>query len=110
VARYLAKLTERLGCASPGTIVKGGGEGLRESTGRRRNSALVALRRLGERYASTGNLDTDLLRQVAGFERMPTVVLCVFRVLGWLGLGDVMWRGRMRENGCYAQRKARPYV
>jgi len=110
VERYFEKLARRLGSPYAGTIVRGGGEQLRnmpEEASRRLWERLVVL---GESLARDGRFDPALLPRVAGVERFNAPTAAALRVALRWPLPLVMWDAEMRKNGAYAERNARPYA
>jgi len=108
VERYLLKLAQRMGSASPGCIIKGGGEGVKEMPAMMTKGVFRSLHQLGSKYAQTGKLDSSLLKKVAGVERY-----------GWFGrmlagwflttsLSNFWWHKQMDENDCRSRDSATP--
>lgn len=110
VERYLEKLAQRLGCPYAGTIVKGGGEGVRLMPPEKNRALFETLHQLGEIYGHTGQLDPTLLKKLAKPERFPKVMAPVFRVLLKTKIAAMYWDNQLKENGAYERRFARPYA
>ncbi len=109
VERYLARLAQRLKAPYLGTIVKGGGEGVRlmpESTNRK---LFKALRTLGRSLAADGRLDPQSLRAVADVERYPALLGPVFRLFVNTPLATGYWDEQLKRNGVFEQRFDRPF-
>jgi multimeric flavodoxin WrbA len=110
VERYLEKLAARLGCPYTGTIVKGGGEGVREMPPQRNRKLFEMLRQLGATYGQTGQFDPVVLETLAKPERFPKWMAPAFKVLLKTKIANMMWDNPLKENGAYERRFARPYV
>jgi hypothetical protein len=108
VERYLRKLSARLGGRYVGTIVKGGGEGVKEMPERFTKKLFGSYRELGRRFAASGELDSALLKEIAGMERLT--------VLGRLMMSAMlkpitsrMWNSMLKKHGAFERRFDRPY-
>jgi hypothetical protein len=108
--RYLAKLARRLGCEYAGTIVKGGGEGIRVRPERWNRKLFERMRSLGASLARDGRFDESLLAQVAGTERLSATQTILLSVANTVSIGQLYWIGQLKRNGAYERRFARPYA
>ncbi len=108
VERYLEKLVERMGAPYAGTIVKGGGEGIRMMPDAVNRRLFTVLRGLGRGLAASGELDRDLLAQVAGRERYPSWMVPVMKTLVNVPLYQWYWNSQLKENEVFEDRFARP--
>jgi len=110
VERYLAKLAARLGSPYLGALIKGGGEGIRlmpDNMNRKLFDQLIAL---GRSLRETGQFDPEAMRKLAGRERYPGYLVPVFKMLSKTPLLEMYWNNRLKANGVYEQRFARPFV
>jgi len=107
--RYLEKLASRLGSPYLGTIVKGGGEGAKDSPAGFRKS-FGTFRKLGTVFGQTGRFDPELMRSVAGPERFPKPLILLLKPLLKTRLLTMGWDNQLKANGVYEKRLARPYV
>lgn len=110
IERYLEKLAARLGSPYLGTIVKGGGEGIRIMPPEATQGLFAKLQALGAGLARNGRLDPAILAQVASPERFPAILEPVFRVFLRLPLAHGYFDGMLKENGAYNRRFARPMI
>ncbi|MBC8505099.1 MAG: flavodoxin family protein [Anaerolineales bacterium] len=110
VERYLQKLTVRLNAPYLGTIVKGGGEGVRMMSDERNAQLFEALQGLGRGFSKTGQLNPELLKVVAGVERYSIFLGPIFRLFLRLPIANGYWDTQLKENGVYEERFARPYI
>ncbi len=104
MARYLTKLSTRLGAPFDGIIRVGASEGIRHPDSKRGGKLLQQFRDMVRRYAKEGKLDEDVLQKLAGPKRLPGFV-------GWLVLPFVNYFGfgrELRRNGAYKKRFDRP--
>lgn len=109
IERYLQKLASRLEVPYLGTIVKGGGEGIRMMPDNANAELFEALQGLGRGTANTGQLDPELLSAVAGRERYPAILAPVFKIFVRLPISRWYWDSQLKANGVYEQRFAAPY-
>ena len=109
VEHYLEKLAGRLGSPYFGTIVKGGGEGVRLVPEKMNRKLFSALFQAGKTFAETGRLDPAILRSLARPERYPAALAPVFKLFVRTPLASVYWDSQLKENGVFEQRFARPY-
>jgi hypothetical protein len=106
VARYLERLADRLGCACAGVVRRGNVEGIRTQPGWMVRGLLGRFRELGEVFGSTGRLDPQTLRQLAGRERIPRVAL---RLVCWWSR-VMFWDRELKANQAYDKRLDTPYA
>lgn len=109
VERYLEKLAHRLGSLYLGTMVKGGGEGVRMMPENMNCKLFDTLQGLGRTFGDTGSLDPALLRTLAGTERYPAYLAPVFKIFVRLPVASFYWDMLLKQNGAYERRFARPY-
>jgi len=110
VERYLRKLATRLNAPYLGTIVKGGGEGVRMMTDESNAPLFEALQGLGRGFAKTGQLDVELLPTVAGVERYSPFLRPAFKVFVRLPISRWYWDSQLKKNDVYEDRFAQPYL
>lgn len=109
VERYLEKLAARLNAPYLGTIVKGGGEGVRMMPPQKNADLFQGLQGLGQGFAEKGKLDTELLTGVAGVERYSPLLGPVFKVFLRTSAASWYWDSQLKQNGVYEERFAQPY-
>jgi multimeric flavodoxin WrbA len=109
VEHWLASLAARMGSPYLGTIVRGGGEGVRSGSENANRGLFDALHELGEGLARTGRLPPDALRRAAGRERFPSAMGPLFQLLLRLPIAKRGWDDTLKRNGAYQRRFARPY-
>jgi hypothetical protein len=110
IERYLEKLAARLNAPYLGTIVKGGGEGVRIMPEERNADLFKALQGLGRGFSRDGKLDPDLLSDVAGVERYHPLLGPVFKVFLRTSTASWHWDTQLKQNGAYEERFAQPYA
>lgn len=109
VERYLETLAARLGSPYLGTIVKGGGEGVRllpEPSNRR---LFEQLRGLGNGLALTGRLDAATLRAIASPERYSMLLAPLFHLFVRTPWATWYWDMQLKRNGAFDRRDDRPF-
>ena len=110
IERYLEKLAARLGSPYLGTIVKGGGEGTRSMSLEANRRLFTSLGALGASLAQQGCLDEKVLKKIAGFERLPRIVLPILRAVFKSPAGGQYFSKQMKENGVFEQCYEKPFV
>ena len=110
IERYLQKLAARLGAPYLGTIVKGGGEGVRMMPDESNAKLFAALQGLGRGFAQYGQLDPNLLQSVAGVERYPAMLGPVFKIFLRMPIASWYWDSQLKRNGVYENRYAQPHM
>lgn len=109
VERYLEKLAARLGSPYLGTIVKGGGEGVRFRPAEATRDLFESLQTLGKGLARDGRFDPQVLAHIASPESFPAVLGPVFQIFTRLPLSHAGWDNMLKKNGAYERRNARPF-
>jgi len=108
--RYLEKLAPRLGSPCAGTIVHGAGEALQCAPDRACARLWERLRALGQQFARERRFGAPELRAVAGPERLPAPVALLLGLALRLAPAQFYWKGRLKRNGAWSRRDARPYA
>ncbi|MBN1920305.1 MAG: flavodoxin family protein [Anaerolineae bacterium] len=109
VERYLAKLAARLGSPYLGSLIKGGGEGIRLMPDNMNRKLFGQLRTLGQSLCATGQFDPDAVRALAGRERYPAYLIPLFKVLVKTPFLAMYWNNQLKANGVYERRFAQPF-
>lgn len=110
VERYLEKLAARLGSPYLGTIVKGGGEGVRVMPPEATRGLFTNLQSLGAEFARSGRLDPEILARIAQPERFPLILWPVYQVFLRLPIAHSYFDNMLKKNGVYERRFARPFM
>ena len=108
--RYLQKLARRFGSRYVGTIVRGGGESLQMMPDCANEKLWARLRTLGEQLAREGHFGAEVLRTVAGVERMSALTLVLAKLAVHLPIVNFYWNGMLKKNGAWQRRFAAPYA
>ncbi len=109
IERYLQKLADRLGSPYLGTMVKGGGEGIRIMPERMTHDLFQTLYQLGKTFGETGYFEASLLRQLARPERYPGYLALFFKVFLKTRQATWYWDMQLKEHGAFERRFAQPY-
>jgi multimeric flavodoxin WrbA len=110
VERYLEKLAVRLGAPYLGTIVKGGGEGVRFRSAEATRDLFESLQTLGKDLARDGRFDPQVLAHIAAPESFPAALEPVFKLFTRLPVSHVGWDNMLKKNGVFERRNARPFM
>jgi multimeric flavodoxin WrbA len=109
IEKYLHKLASRLGSRYLGTIRKGGVEGIQEQPERSTHKLRQSLYVLGKEFGETGQLNMQIVQKLANPTKLPWWVIPILNLFRLFGLVDYSWNTRLKANGVYEQRWARPY-
>ncbi len=110
VERYLQKLATRLGCRYTGTIVRGGGEGIKEMPPIMTRGLFTSFHELGSIFGETGIFDESVMRRLTKGERYSPLAKLLLTVMTAFGLTDSYWNRQLKKNGAYEKRYDRPYL
>ena len=110
VERYLENLSNRLGSPYLGTIVKGGAEGLHVMPPQANQKLFAQLQTLGAGLSNEGHLDEQILRQIAGFECIPALLLLLIRTMLKAPVTGMYFSEQMKANGVYERCFDQPFV
>jgi hypothetical protein len=106
VARYLEKLTKRLGCIYGGAILKGGCEGLDVQPSFLVEKVFSLFREVGRDFGRTGALDEGLLARLARPEHLtPEQVDQVIPMVN-----SFLWDSLMEKNSVRDRSFDKPYL
>lgn len=108
--RYLQKLAARLDCRYTGTIVRGGGEGIKEMPSIMTRGLFKSFHELGIIFGNTGIFDKRIIRRLAKKDRFSPQAKLLLTVLATLGLVDAFWNSQLKKNGVYEKRYDKPYA
>jgi len=105
VARYLGKLTQRLGCRFGGAILKGGCEGLDVQPPFLVDKVFRLFREVGKDFGQAGMLNETLLAKLARPEHLtPENVSQIIPMVN-----SFLWDALLEKNGAKEKSFARPY-
>ncbi len=106
--QYLARLPARWGAIYLGTAVRGGVEGIQIQPPWMTKKLYAQLAGLGLELGRSGRLDRDLVTALARGESLSVVARFMFTLASRVGLTDFYWNKRLKENGAFGDRFARP--
>ncbi|MCF8334925.1 MAG: NAD(P)H-dependent oxidoreductase [Bacteroidales bacterium] len=109
VEKYLARFTARTGCHYLGTVIKGGGEGIRMSSEKRNRKLYDQFYRLGKTFAETGSFDDKIMTGLKQPYQFPKPSHGIIRTLMSMGLFDSYWKKQLKKHGAYHKRYDQPY-
>jgi hypothetical protein len=110
VERYLKKLADRLGSPYLGTIVKGNGEGTRLRSREMNEKLFDVLQSLGKGLAEVGQLDPEILQEIAKPERYPRILEPIFKAFLRTKLAHSYFDTMLVENGAFERRFDQPFI
>jgi hypothetical protein len=110
VERYNARLAELLGAPYLGTIIKGGGEGIRLTSDEMNARLFENLHVLGGNLARGEVLDPDVLADIAKPERFPAILGPIFRLFLRTKMAHSYFDNMLLENEAFERRNDQPFV
>lgn len=108
VEAYLIKLAKRLNCQYLGTIIKGGVEGIQVMPENWTKKLYKSFFDLGVHFGNTSEFHPEIIRKLAGNEKMSPSRLLVFKLLNKLGLQNFYWNSQLKKNKVFDKRNDRP--
>jgi len=109
VEKYLERFTENLGCEYLGTIIKGGGEAIRQTPEKSNRKLFDYFRKLGKELARNQQFNQDILQELKKTYMFSPAVRFVFRVIRPMGLFDRYWNKELKKNNAFEKRYDAPY-
>jgi hypothetical protein len=109
VVRYMQKLAGRLDCPHTGTVIRGGVEGIQAQPGWMTRKLFRYFFQLGKDYASSGCFNSHIIKKLAPRERLSPARRFIFSILGTLGVTNMYWNMKLKENNSFENRFARPF-
>ncbi len=110
VERYLEALASRIGSTYLGTIIKGNGEGTRLMPDKMNRKLFDGLNALGKNLAEKGELDTEIMREIASPEKYPWILGPLFRLFLKTKISHNYFDKLLVENNAYDRRNDRPLL
>lgn len=110
VEKYLERFAENLGCEYLGTIIKGGGEAIRQTPEKRNKKLFEHFRNLGKELAQNQQFNQDILQELQKPYMFSPAVQFVFRLLRPTGLFDLYWNKELKKNNAFDKRHDAPYA
>ncbi|MCK4464370.1 MAG: NAD(P)H-dependent oxidoreductase [Bacteroidales bacterium] len=110
IARYLEKLTKRLGCYYLGTVIRGGQEGIKIQPAWMTRKTFSMFTELGQKFAQTGEYDKEIIDKLARPMHLSGSRLFFYKLMGKIGITNFYWDDQLKENKAFDQRFARPYT
>ena len=109
LAPALQRLPTRLGAVPTGLAIRGGMEGLRLMPPWMSRKPRRLFRKLGVSLATEGRFKPAVVKSLAVPVERNTMGRLLFRASRWTGLADAYWDSKLKKNGAWGQRLARPY-
>jgi hypothetical protein len=106
VERYLEKLAKRLGCRYKGTVIRGGGEGIRATPDRRNRKLFTSFYELGKAFGETGEFDKQIVFKLGQPERINKLYFWFAKFI----THRRYWDKILKRNKAFEKRFARPYA
>jgi NAD(P)H-dependent FMN reductase len=110
VARYLEKLTMRLGCEYLGTVIRGGVEGIQIQPPKMTANLFSLFENLGKKFADNETFDEDIMAQLAKSYELSKSQIVLYKFLSKLGVLNFYWNMNLKQNDAYERRFDQPYL
>jgi hypothetical protein len=104
--RYLEKLAKRLGCRYKGTVIRGGGEGIRATPDRVNKKLFKSFYELGKAFGETGEFDKQIVFKLGQPERLTKFYFWFAKFI----THRRYWDKILKKNNAFEKRFARPYA
>jgi multimeric flavodoxin WrbA len=108
-ARYLVRLSERLGMVLCGALVKGGIEGIRIMPEKMTRKIKAAFVEAGRDLARDGRFSPDLIARLARPRRYGPFALLCHRAIALTGMTNFYWDMMLKKHGAFSRRFDAPY-
>ena len=109
VEAYLKKLATRLGSDHIGTVIRGGVEGVQVLPPWMTRKLFSYFYELGREFGTTGSFNRDIIAKLTPWERLSPYRRIFYRIGSWLGLTQMYWNMKLKQNNSFEKRFARPY-
>jgi len=109
VEKYLAKLTDRLGCKHTGTVIKGGVEGIQVKPAWMTRKLLQTMYQLGVDYSAAAKFNEEIIHKLASRDKIPKFALSIIKPMTKTRLMNFYWDSQLKKNNAFERRFARPY-
>ena len=106
VARYLAKLCQRLNGNHIGTIIKGGVEGIQVRPESMTKKLFKQFYQLGVSFASSGQFDAEIIAKLA----KPRKLNAASKLFLKTDASHMYWDMKLKENNAFERRFDQPYA
>lgn len=110
IARYFEKLTIKRGAGFIGAALKGGVEGIQVRPAKWTKKLLDRFRRLGKVFEEAGTFDETILEELRHPWKLGSTRRCIFRLMSRLGIANLYWNYKLKQNNAFEERFARPYA
>jgi NAD(P)H-dependent FMN reductase len=109
VAEYLKELTRRLDSEYLGTVIRGGVEGIQVMPPWMTRKLYTHFYRLGRDFGQSGAFNRDVMARLTPWERLSLFRRMFYRIGSWLGMTEMYWNMKLKQNNSFDKRFARPY-
>lgn len=110
IERYLEKLAKRKEWNYIGTVIKGGVEGIQIMPPSMTKKLYHQFEELGKFFANTGKFQPHIVAQLRTPYKLNAQRKITFRLMKWAGFTNFYWNKKLKENGAYNKRFAKPYA
>jgi multimeric flavodoxin WrbA len=108
-ARYLARLSGRLGMVLCGVLVKGGMEGIRIMPDKMTRKIKTAFVEAGRDLARDGRFSPGLAARLAKPRMYGSFALLCYRAIALTGMTNFYWNMMLKKHGAFSRRFDAPY-
>lgn len=109
VEKYVVNLTKLLGAEYIGTVIMPSSEGVKAMPEDMTKKSRSLFQQLGKKLTEIGSFDEEILRKIAGKEKMSKLTLAGFKLISKTGITNSNWNGKLKSNNAYEKRFDRPY-
>ena len=109
VEQYLISLADELNSSYLGTLVRGGGEGIRMQPEQANRKLFRSLNALGLQLANEGVFKPETIRSLVSIEKIPAIAAPITKLIVNIFVKKY-WDVQMKKNGVYETRFDKPYL
>lgn len=107
LAKYYAKLSQRLNCEYLGTIIKGGSERIQSHNGKSTQKICSTFETLGKTFARSGTFDETIKQRLEKPYIFPIYIRCLSPLI--IIVINNHWKKTLKENKALDQNYAQPF-
>ena len=110
IERYLNRFAFRMGYESPGTLIKGGVEGIQIMPPLMTRTLFRDFRILGSYYAQKGEFEKKIFEKFRKPWRLSAMSRLMFRIISLTGMTHFYWNMNLKKNGAFDKKDDRPFL
>lgn len=110
VEQYMVSLTKELGADYIGTVIMPSSVSIRIKSDAMNRKKRMLFKQLGQHFTEIGRFDNEIVKKIAGAEKLSELSLVIFKLLAKLGVINLFWDRQLKANNAYNLRSDKPYI